>query len=101
MLEQKQIEFYAENGYLHLPGVLSAVEVAQLQSETDRLIEFASALQVPQPDYYYIRNPDTGQDILRRINFPGKRATACQALYGHPGILAITEGLLGRDFMPW
>ena len=99
MLNQDQVDFYAENGYLHLPGILSAAEVAKLQAATDRLIEFASTLLVPQPDYYYIRNPDTGQDILRRINFPGKRAVECQALYGHPGILAITEGLLGRDFI--
>ena len=99
MLDQKQIEFYAENGYLHLPGVLSAAEVAQLQTATDRLIEFASSLQVPQPDYSYIRNPESGQEVLRRINFPGKRSIECQALYGQPGMLAITEGLLGRDFI--
>ena len=99
MLNQKQIDFYTENGYLHLPGILSAAEVAQLQTATDRLIEFASSWQVPQEDYYYIRNPDTGNDVLRRINFPGKRSIECQALYGQPGMLAITEGLLGRDFI--
>ena len=98
MLDQKYVDFYNENGYLHLPGVLSLAEVEQLQKATDRLIEFASSWQVPQPDYQYRRNPDTGQVVLNRINSTSKRALEVKALYGHPRMLEIAEGLLGRDF---
>lgn len=98
MLDQRDIDFYNEMGYIHLPGVLSTAEVEQLQNVTDRLIEFASSWQVPQPDYQYRRNPDTGEHVLNRINSTSKRAVEVQALYGHPRLLEIAEGLLGRDF---
>ena len=98
MLSQKEVDFYHEYGYLHLPGVLSSAEVEQLQKATDRLIEFASSWQIPQQDFQYRRDPDTGKHVLNRKNSTSKRAVEVQALYGHPRLLAIAEDLLGRDF---
>ena len=39
MLTQAQKDFYRENGYLHLPGMFTAEETAELSDEMDRLVE--------------------------------------------------------------
>ncbi len=39
MLTQKQIDFYNENGFLHIPNVYSADETQALSDEMDRLVE--------------------------------------------------------------
>ena len=39
MLGKEQIESYRENGFLHVAGVYSADEVAQLRDDLDWMIE--------------------------------------------------------------
>jgi ectoine hydroxylase-related dioxygenase (phytanoyl-CoA dioxygenase family) len=39
MLTQEQIEFYNENGYLHIPQLFSPTEIGELSDEMDRLVE--------------------------------------------------------------
>ncbi len=39
MLSQAQKDFYHENGYLHIPGVFTPEETAELSAEMDRLVE--------------------------------------------------------------
>ena len=39
MIIQKQVDFYRENGYLHIPNVFTAPETAELSDEMDRLVE--------------------------------------------------------------
>jgi ectoine hydroxylase-related dioxygenase (phytanoyl-CoA dioxygenase family) len=99
MLSKEQVQFYEENGYLHLKRVLSHEELAALQAATDRLIKFSTTLQVPQADYGYKKNLATGKQVLGRINYLTKRGVEFQALYGHPQLLDATASLLGDDFV--
>jgi phytanoyl-CoA hydroxylase len=39
MLTQAQIDFYNENGFLHIPQVFSRAEIDELSDEMDRLVE--------------------------------------------------------------
>lgn len=39
MLTQQQIDFYHENGYLHIPQVYTKAEIDELSDEMDRLVE--------------------------------------------------------------
>ncbi len=39
MLTQEQIDFYKENGYLHIPNMFTAEETQELSDELDRLVE--------------------------------------------------------------
>ena len=39
MLTQEQINFYNENGYLHVPQVFNPTEIGQLSDELDRLVQ--------------------------------------------------------------
>ena len=39
MLTQEQIDFYNENGFLHVPQVFDKVEIDELSNELDRLVE--------------------------------------------------------------
>ena len=38
MLTQEQIDFYGENGFLHIPQVFSKSEIDELSDEMDRLV---------------------------------------------------------------
>ncbi|MEM7127399.1 MAG: phytanoyl-CoA dioxygenase family protein [Chloroflexota bacterium] len=39
MIAQEQVNFYNENGYLHIPKVFTAEETQELSNEMDRLVE--------------------------------------------------------------
>ena len=39
MLTQEQIDFYNENGYLHIPQVFDKPEIDELADELDRQVE--------------------------------------------------------------
>jgi hypothetical protein len=39
MLTTSQIEFYQENGFLHIPQVFDPAEISELSDEMDRLVE--------------------------------------------------------------
>ncbi|MXX25609.1 MAG: phytanoyl-CoA dioxygenase family protein, partial [Caldilineaceae bacterium SB0668_bin_21] len=42
MLTRQQIDFYHENGYLGVEGVLSADEVADLRRVTDEFVQLSA-----------------------------------------------------------
>lgn len=39
MLTQEQVDFYHENGYLHIPQLFNKAEIGELSDEMDRLVE--------------------------------------------------------------
>lgn len=39
MLTQEQVNFYHENGYLHIPQLFNKAEIDELSDEMDRLVE--------------------------------------------------------------
>lgn len=91
--------FFRENGYVHIPGVVTGAELENLRAISTKIIEFASAYRVPQEDYQYRKLPGSEQEVFYRVNYPKKRSTAFQALYGHPRLLEVFEGILGPNFV--
>lgn len=100
MLTPEQIEFFDKNGYLHLPAVLSPVELTGLQNAADSLM--ASIPKLPpqwQNDFKYgaLVGDQIGEgNILCRMEYSLQKDPRFLALLGNPNILALA-GILHRD----
>ena len=90
-LEPEQLDSYAKNGFLHLPGFLSEEEVEAVHRESRRIQaseRLARAKEV-------IHEPDSGQvrSIFRFHRFSPAMDRICR----HPGLVRIARFLLGDD----
>ncbi len=72
------------DGYVRLPGVFDASEVAQMRREIDAVFETVAPERVR-----------TDKDEFRYEMF--NRSAACQSAVSHPEILRVIEPLLGDD----
>jgi len=81
-------ELHAE-GYVVLPRVFSAEDVASLRADIDRVFD-----EVP-PD---VRRARRGEDHYAPFRYEMlNRSAACQGAIAHPAILEVIEPLLGED----
>lgn len=95
MLTPDQINFYHENGYLGLEGVLSPDEVADLQRVTDEFVDKSRAVTA-HTDVFDLEpghTPETPR--LRRLKDPIKQHEVYNGALRHPRILDIVEQLIG------
>ncbi|MCX6972547.1 MAG: phytanoyl-CoA dioxygenase family protein [Verrucomicrobia bacterium] len=99
LLTPEQIASFEENGYLHVPGVVSAEELAILRADADRITAIPSNDQITNSDYGYIRPPHLGRAVLHRIGYMQTKTDAFLHLLGHPVILRIAEALQGRNMV--
>ncbi|MGC8667297.1 MAG: phytanoyl-CoA dioxygenase family protein [Chthonomonadales bacterium] len=97
-LAPEQANFFAKNGFLVLPHVLTTQELVRLQEATADLIAHAS----PEagPDYLYGTAHKGGRPVLRRIEYVVDKCPECRVLLGHPFILRVVQQLIGSDFIP-
>jgi ectoine hydroxylase-related dioxygenase (phytanoyl-CoA dioxygenase family) len=93
------VDFFRENGYLHLKGVIGAAELASLRAFEEE-VSAAAGDNVPSSHYQYATDPLTGQRVLYRVNGAFLRGGAFLELYGHPSLLSIGEAIFGPDFVP-
>jgi ectoine hydroxylase-related dioxygenase (phytanoyl-CoA dioxygenase family) len=95
MLDEKQIAFYREQGYLGVEGVLSAEEVAQLRRVTDEFVE--RSRQVAQHDEVFDLEPGhtPQRPKLRRIKNPAAHHPVYDQALRHRGILDMVAQLVG------
>lgn len=118
MLTQDQIDFFHENGYLHLKGVLGDEELRRLRAAADRLAEdgvrraadpgYVEDLRRLRPDW--IDHPQTryvyeddGQGGVRfhRVEAMWTKDPIFRHTSMHPAVLEATGQLLdGRPFWP-
>ena len=78
MLTTEQIDFYRDNGYLAVPDVLSADEVAELRQTTDQLVE-ASRQVTDHTDVYDLEpGHSAAEPRVRRIKSPNQRNSRIQ-----------------------
>ena len=96
MLNNDQIDFYLENGYLTVENVLSADELAALQRVTDEFIERSRS--VAANNEIFDLEPDHSPDNprLRRIKEPITKHEVYDQTLRHDGILDIVEQLIGK-----
>jgi ectoine hydroxylase-related dioxygenase (phytanoyl-CoA dioxygenase family) len=78
-----------DDGYVVLPQLLTAQEVAELRADIDRV--FADTAADVRTDRY----DDEHWSPFRYEMF--NRSAACQRAIAHPGILEVIEPLLGED----
>jgi ectoine hydroxylase-related dioxygenase (phytanoyl-CoA dioxygenase family) len=97
MLTREQIDFYHENGYLGVDGVLSSDEVAELQQVTDEFVQ-KSANVTEHTAVFDLEPGHTPESPkLRRLKDPIVQHEVYNRNLSHPGIVAIVQQLIGPD----
>ena len=96
MLTQEQIDFYHENGYLGVEGVLSSAEVAELQRVTNEFVEMTRAY-TEHTDAFDLEPGHTAESPkLRRLKNPIEQHEVYDRALRNNAILDIVEQLIGR-----
>ena len=97
MLTPSQVDFYAETGYLMVPGALSAAEVAELRGTVEEIVAGAAKVTA-HTDLYDLEDGHTPQrPKVRRLKSPHKHFDYFNQLVRNPRITAILAALLGPN----
>lgn len=97
MIPEEQVEFYKENGYLHVPGVFSSDETNELAEDLDRLIQewsFEAAWTGPWREAYL--DPELAETIkLSALHDLQLYSAAWARAIVHPPLADVLVALLG------
>jgi len=96
MSSHEQMAFYRDNGYLVLPSVLSADEVAELRRVTDELVAAAKGVKDHTALYDLEEAHTPERPMVRRLKTPHAFHDRYAATMRHPGILAVLRPLIGE-----
>ena len=95
MLTSKKIDFYHENGYLGVEGVLSVDEVAELRRVTEGFVQLSGSV-TEHTDVFDLEPGHTPESPkLRRLKDPVTQHEVYKKFLHHPRILDIVEQLIG------
>ncbi len=95
MLNERDIAFYREQGYLMVPDVLSEVEVARLRAACDEMVEKSREVTA-HTEVYDLEDWHTpSAPHIRRIKTPDRWHPAFEAMVAHEKIVAIMDDLIG------
>jgi ectoine hydroxylase-related dioxygenase (phytanoyl-CoA dioxygenase family) len=100
VITDAEAQFFRDNGYLILRGVLQGEELARMRQAMDELTAYGSSDIREGPDFMYGRGHKTGGQVLKRIEYVIDKTEAGKILLGHPCILRSVEKLMGRDLIP-
>jgi len=100
VISDEEAQFFLDNGYLALRGVLHGEEIRRLRAAMDELTAYGSEAVRDDPDFMYAPGHKTGQPVLRRIEYVIDKYEECRVLLGHPFILRSVEKLMGKDLFP-
>ena len=95
MLSEQQVQSYRDDGYLAVPDVLSAAEVAELQRVTDELVEASRSVTAHTDVYDLEPGHSAAQPRVRRIKSPDRQHEVYARTLRHPAILDVVEQLIG------
>ncbi len=96
----EDVQFFRENGFLHLKNVIGTEELAALRAFEEQVSGPAIASTIPSSHYRYATDPLTGRKVLYRIDAAHLRGGAFLEVYGSPALLTIGEAIFGPDFVP-
>lgn len=94
MLTPEQVQFYKDNGYIALSGVLSDAEVRHLQAVTDDFLERSRSVTESDDIFDLEEGHTAAHPRLRRIKRPIKQHPAYEAILHHPGLLEVLQQLV-------
>ncbi len=100
VISDEEAQFFLDNGYLILRSVLQGEELKRVQQAMLELAQYGSQAVRDDPDYMYGTGPNSGQPVLRRIEYVIDKRDEMKVLLGHPFILRSVEKLIGKDFIP-
>ena len=95
MLSSRQVQSYRDHGYLAVPGVLSAAEVAELQRVTDELVDASRGVAAHTDVYDLEPGHSAAEPRVRRIKSPDLQHDVYARTLRHPAILDLVEQLIG------
>src|SRR2546423_7310551 len=95
-ITEDEIQFYDENGFVILRGVIQPDEIANLQAETGRLMK--EIAEGGSADEWCLRGPEGVPYYLRYLHSHPNDASL--RLLAHPAILDLAERMVGDDFVP-
>jgi ectoine hydroxylase-related dioxygenase (phytanoyl-CoA dioxygenase family) len=95
MLSAQQITSYHETGFLVVPGVLSAAEIAALSAATDALVAQSAVVREHNAMFDLEPGHSAASPRVRRIKNPDLWDQAFAAVPRHPGILSCLQQLWG------
>lgn len=96
MISHEQVEFYRENGFVVVEGVLSPAEVQQLRDVTDQMVEASRGLTTHDEVYDLEDTHKPDDPRVRRIKMPHLRHPEYERLVGQSGIVAVLQHLIGK-----
>ncbi|MFC3801196.1 phytanoyl-CoA dioxygenase family protein [Cohnella sp. GCM10012308] len=99
-ITEEQAQFFLDNGFLVIRGVLRGEELATVQAEMEKQVAKGVAGVQDDPDYMYGKGGKTGRNVLRRVEYVIDKSDPMKALLGHPFILRSVEKLQGNNFIP-
>lgn len=100
VITDEQAQFFADNGFLVLKGVLKGEELRQMQLAMDGLYQAATQTVIKGPDHFYKPGHKTGKPTLARIEYVIDKTAAGKVLLGNPFILNSVEKVIGPDLVP-
>ena len=95
MISEQDVAFYNENGYLVVPNVLSADDVAELRQVTEEFVENARHVSAHDAVYDLEDSHSAAEPRVRRIKTPHAHHAVYARMVDHPNILAILQKLWG------
>lgn len=99
-ITDEQAQFFRENGFLVIRGVLQNEELKAVQDDMQVLLEKGIQGVEGDNDYQYGKGAKTGGNVLKRIEYVVDKSDAAKALLAHPFILNSVEKLQGNSFIP-
>ena len=95
MISEQDVAFYEDNGYLVVPDVLSADEVAELRRVTEDFVEAARHVSEHDDIYDLEDSHSAAEPRVRRIKTPHAHDEVYAKMVAHPNILAVLQALWG------
>lgn len=99
-INDRELRFFLDNGYLILRGVLCKEELRRLQAAAAAVRDEQAVRAQDAADFLYKEDPEMGARILWRVDYILDKHPEFRTLLGHPFILRTVERLVGRDLIP-
>lgn len=98
MLQSAQIDFYREHGYVMVPDLLDAAELAEVRREADRIVDGAQGVTTDNEVYDFEDSHQPDRPRVRRIKEPHAVSPVFARLLRHPRLLSVYSAvrLTGR-----
>lgn len=97
MLSDDDVKFYNENGYLIIPDVFSASEIAELRAATEELVEDSVDPSRHKGLYEFEDDHQPERPRVRRFLFPEGHHPTFAKTFRHPGVVECLKRLWGPN----